>query len=108
VYLERTKGVVLKAGMFARVTLPVGRGQRGLLLPRDALVLGGQGRLVYAFDPDPAAPDRGKVRPVPVEVGAADGNLVEVRGDLRPGQQVVTEGNERLRPGQDVQLLKRK
>jgi multidrug efflux pump subunit AcrA (membrane-fusion protein) len=106
--LERTRGVVLKAGLFARVTLPVGQQARGLVLPRDALVLGGSSRTVYVFDPDPSDPDKGKVRPVPVEVGREDRGLVEVRGDLRPGQLVVIEGNERVRPGQDVAVLRRK
>jgi hypothetical protein len=28
-----------------------------------------------------------------------------VSGDLKPGDKVVTQGNERLRPGQEVKIL---
>jgi hypothetical protein len=38
-------------------------------------------------------------------MGAAHGSLVEVRGELKPGLMVVVRGNERLRPGQPVQIL---
>ncbi len=34
-------GPLLKAGMYARVTLPTGPTQNALLVPKDALVLGG-------------------------------------------------------------------
>jgi hypothetical protein len=37
-------------------------------------------------------------------LGIADGNLIQVRAQLEPGQLVVVQGNERLRPGQDVQI----
>ena len=47
------------------------------------------------------------VRPVPVKTGPAYGPLIEVEGDLKAGQQVVTRGNERLRPGQAVQVIKK-
>ena len=45
---------------------------------------------------------QGKVAPVPVQVGVADGGMIQVSGALKPGQLVVVQGNERLRPGQDV------
>jgi hypothetical protein len=34
--------------------------------------------------------------------GIASGSLIEVDGELRVGQTVVTLGNERLRPGDAV------
>jgi HlyD family secretion protein len=120
--------VALKPGMFARVTLPVGSKTKGLLAPKDALVLGGQSPVVYVVDPMPAsspsatsppggagpssgpsaspAPD-GMARQVPVELGAAMGDWIEVRGPLRAGDLVVTEGNERLFPGQPLILVHR-
>jgi hypothetical protein len=42
---------------------------------------------------------------VPVKTIAAHGSLVEVEGDLKPGLKVVVRGNERLRPGQPVQIV---
>jgi RND family efflux transporter MFP subunit len=100
--------VLIKAGMFARVTLPVGKKEPSLLVSKDALVLGGATRMVYVVDTDPQSPMKGKARPVPVELGVAEGNLIQVRGDLKPNQMVVTQGNERLRPGQDVEIATRK
>jgi RND family efflux transporter MFP subunit len=93
---------LLKAGMFARVTLPVGKKEPALLVSKDALVLGGPTPMVYVVDADAKNPKQGKVRPVPVELGIADGNLAQVKGGLQVGQQVVVQGNERLFPGQDV------
>jgi RND family efflux transporter MFP subunit len=88
----------IKAGMLGRVTLPTGVTHRALLVPKDALVLSGSGKMVYVVD-------RGKARPVPVELGPAHGFLVEILGDLKPGEQVVVRGNERLRPGQPLKIL---
>ncbi|WP_169980176.1 efflux RND transporter periplasmic adaptor subunit [Tautonia rosea] len=99
---------ILKAGMIARVTLPVGPEHPALLVPKDALVLGGPSPRVYVFEPlsggdDPAL---GTVQPVSVTLGVASGGLVEVTGPLEVGQRVVVQGNERLRPGQEVRILR--
>ncbi|TWT62395.1 efflux RND transporter periplasmic adaptor subunit [Rubinisphaera italica] len=92
---------LIKSGMQARVHLPTGNKQEALLLPKDALVLGGPQRIVYVVVPgqekEPAT-----VKPVPVIVGVANGDHIVVRGDLQEGDQVVIRGNERLRPGQQV------
>lgn len=92
---------VLRGGLLARAWLPVGKTGPATVVPKDALVLGGGQPLVYVVDPA-AEPGTGAVRPVPVALGAAVAGTVEVRGDLRPGQLVVTRGNERLRPGMQV------
>jgi multidrug efflux pump subunit AcrA (membrane-fusion protein) len=44
-------------------------------------------------------------RLVPVKTGPAHGALIEVEGDLKDGLKVVVRGNERLRPGQPVQIV---
>jgi HlyD family secretion protein len=99
----RTKdGHLLKGGMLARAILPVGKQEQALLISKDAIVLGGKAPMVYAVDVDAATPGTGSVRPVPVELGVADGSEIQIRGPLRPGELVVVEGNERLRPGQPV------
>jgi hypothetical protein len=93
--------------MFARVTLAVGRTEAALMVPKDALVLGGRAPVVFVVDLDPAAATKGKVRPVPVQLGMADGEDIEVKGPLTEGERVVTEGNERLFPGQEVEVVQR-
>jgi membrane fusion protein, multidrug efflux system len=42
------------------------------------------------------------VKPVPVQIGGADGNEVVIAGGLNPGQEVVVAGVHVLSPGQKV------
>lgn len=95
-------GHLLKGGMLARAVLPVGKQEQALLVSKDAIVLGGKVPMVYAVDADAATPGVGAVRAVPVELGVADGSEIQIRGPLKPGDLIVVEGNERLRPGQAV------
>jgi RND family efflux transporter MFP subunit len=95
-------GPLLKAGMYARVSLPTGPSQRALLVPKDALVLSGREHTVYVVEASPEDPSMGTVRPVVVDLGATSGELIQVIGPLNVDQRVVVRGNERLRPGQDV------
>ena len=97
-------GPLVKSGMYARVLLPTGNHQVALLVPKDALVLGGVQPTVYVVDVANAGAKQGKVRPVLVQLGISEGNLIQVSGGLKAGQLVVVQGNERLRPGQDVQI----
>ncbi|MDX2445982.1 MAG: efflux RND transporter periplasmic adaptor subunit [Desulfobacterales bacterium] len=88
----------IKSGMAATVTFSVGEKRTVMLLPKDAIVTSGNRRLVYT-----AA--GGKAVPVPIKVvGYYEGNAA-IQGALEPGQQVVVRGNERLRPGQAVQVI---
>ena len=96
------EGPLLKSGMYARAILPTGNRQLALLVPKDALVLGGQQTIVFVVDGTGPEKKQGQVRPVPVQLGAAAGRLMQVNGPLQAGQMVVVRGNERLRPGQDV------
>ncbi len=109
---------MIKAGMIARAVVPTGTKRKGLLIPKDALVLGGPSPMVFVVDAtvpdinDPidgkgsaiASTKTGKVRPVPVKMGSSDGRLIEVSGQIKVGEVVVVRGNERLRPGQDVAI----
>lgn len=101
-------GPVIRPGMFARVTLSVGEEREVLLAPKDALVLGGPSPMIWTVQKDPQAKQGAPghvVQPVPVELGTSQGGLIEVRGPLEAGQQVVTVGNERLMPGQSVIVI---
>jgi HlyD family secretion protein len=93
-------GPLIKAGMFARVTLPVGEPVEAPLVPKDAIVLGGQTPVIYVVEQQ-----GGKTiaKPVPVTLGITRGLWITVGGAaLKPGDLVVVEGNERLRPMQEV------
>jgi RND family efflux transporter MFP subunit len=93
---------LIKAGMVARVNLPIGARQVAKLVPKDALVIGGTQRVVYVIDPDKNDSTKGTARPVTVLTGVTSGSLMQVIGELEPQQLVVIEGNERLAPGQAV------
>ncbi|MBL8849371.1 MAG: efflux RND transporter periplasmic adaptor subunit [Planctomycetaceae bacterium] len=104
-------GPVLKAGMLAQVTLQTGATQQATLVPKDSLVLGGPAPMVFVVVADPQNAKQQIASPVLVEIGIANGNLIQVlpspaaKGMLvKPGDRVVVLGNERLRPGQPVEL----
>jgi len=89
----------IKSGMEATVTFTLSNTRRALLVPKDAVVTAGNNRLVFSVV-------QGKAVPVSVNIlGYYDGN-VAVEGDLKQGDLVVIRGNERLRPGQPVNILK--
>jgi len=114
------EGPLLKAGMLAQATLPVGKAHEGLVVPKDAVVLGGAEPIVFAVVPAkpdeksagaPAAAGKGAAdkpkivaMPLPVKLGMAEGGRIEVRGELKPGMKVVVQGNERLRPGAEIMI----
>jgi HlyD family secretion protein len=99
---------VIKGGMYARATLPAGNAMRGLVVPKDAIVLGaGPSPIVFVVTNSPTAKTTGTiVRAVPVTLGSAFSGLFEIRGDLQPGELVVVKGNERLQPNAEVQVVK--
>lgn len=91
----------LLPGMLTHVAIPLGTPASALLAPKDALRLGGSTPILVRVTD-------GKAEFVPVTTGRSDGERIEVRsvGDatLSEGDQVVVRGNERLRPGQPVQV----
>ena len=103
---EQEDGHLLRSGMLARVVLAVGPPQTALLVPKDALVLGGPTPRVFVVQTRGAsAGQEATVQPVDVQLGVSTGNLVQLKGQVREGQLVVVQGNERLRDGQAVRLL---
>lgn len=99
------EGHRIKPGMLARVALPLGQKKKMLLVHKDALVLGGRTKSVYVAATDPKT-KMTSARPVAVQTGASFDSLIEVRGQLKAGDLVVVEGNERLRPGQPIRIEK--
>ncbi len=87
----------LVSGMVARVSIFVGARTPVTLVPKDALVDAAGGKLVYVVVD-------GAARPVPVKISFAVDGMVAVDGALEPGSMVVVRGNERLRPGQPVEV----
>lgn len=96
-------GPTLKPGMFVRVWIDVGTPERALLVPKDALVLGGPAPVVFVVTPG-ADGEPSTARPVPVRTGDAVGTLICIEAEIAEGELVVTRGNERLRPGQPIMV----
>lgn len=99
-------GPLFKSGMFARVALPVGKANAATLVPKDAIVLGGANPRVFVVEPDPKNEQQLIVQPRVVELGVSEGGLIAVKGDLRQGDKVVVEGNERLLPMSPVRIAR--
>ena len=96
---------LLRAGMLAELQLAVGDERPGVYVPKDALVFGGELPVVYVVVQAPTDEGPPTVRPAQVLLGSADGATIEVRGGVSVGDLVVVTGNERLRPGQPVQVV---
>lgn len=105
-----------KSGMLSHVSMRLGEKQDAIVVPKDALVLGGStvdGQPSYTvFVADAAPGGQGYVaRAVPVAIGMFEGDVVEVvtrvAGDIAPGNLVVTIGNERLRNGAPIRFVRK-
>jgi len=93
---------LLKPGMYTRVSLRSGTEREGLVIPVAAL-LDGQRPSVMIVEGTPALAQRRMI-----EIGATEGDLVEVTQGLVAGDQVVTLGNRLVTPGQAVVVIGRK
>jgi membrane fusion protein, multidrug efflux system len=87
---------ILRPGLFARVTAPVRDIPGAVVVPQKALVELQGGFLVSVVEDD------GSVRTLPVKTGPPDGDMVAVEGGVQPGDKVVVEGVEKIRPGMKV------
>ncbi len=90
-------GGKVAAGMLAQVAFSGGDAYRATIVPKDAVVSQNPHKVIYVIKDD------GTVDPIRVRTAAGVGSWIEVSGNVRPGQRVVTRGNERLMPGQAVQ-----
>ena len=94
----------IRPGLTAEVTLRLGGddGPQQFLIPLGALAArpGGDGTIVYRYDPDSST-----VRQVPVEYADVRGGDVVVKSGLAPGDIIVVAGVTFLRDGQAVRLM---
>ena len=85
-------------GSPVRVALPSNSPQQVVAIPRDALILRSDSIYVFRID------DEGKAERVEVEPGVGHASLIEVKGQIGPGDRIVVRGGERLREGQSVEI----
>ena len=96
----------LRAGMYVTVQVVVGAGDAVVALPTSAINYAPYGNSVFILE-DMKGPDgktyRG-VRQQFVKLGRSQGDQVAVIDGVQPGQEVVTSGVFKLRPGAAVQV----
>jgi RND family efflux transporter MFP subunit len=93
------EGNTFPVGQTLRVSIPTADTRQVLTVPRDALVLRPEGQSVFVVD------GNNQARQVNVTVGVGQGEDVEVLGEVAAGDRVVIRGNERLQPGQAVNIM---
>ena len=96
VHLSDLSGQLIP-GEAITLLVPVTEPKTTTAVHRDALVYRRQGASVFVIKDNIA-------HKVDVETGLAQGNHIEVKGDVKPGDTVVIRGNERLRDQQSVQI----
>lgn len=92
-------GDLLQPGMFGRIRIDYDQRANALVIPRNALLDDENDPAVYVVRAN------NKAARVAVKLGYFDGEWVEVRGGLAPGDRVVTAGKVALREGTDVQVI---
>jgi membrane fusion protein (multidrug efflux system) len=90
---------LLLPGMYVRVKLEQAQVGNAILLPQQAVTRSGQGDSVMVVDKE------GKVAPRPVKVGNEQNGSWVILGGLNPGEQVIVEGFQKIRPGAPVKAV---
>lgn len=87
---------MLLPGMYVRVRLEQAKASNAMLLPQQAVTRSPQGDSVMVVAAD------GKVSPRPVKVGGSQNGQWVVLEGLQPGEQVMVDGFQKLRPNAPV------
>lgn len=85
-------GLELRSGVVARARVRKAIHSDVLAIPRDALVRTPEGERVFVVE-------EGRAQPREVELGAAQGLMVQVLRGLAPGDELVVRGQRQLRSG---------
>ena len=83
---------------FVNVRMKLDTLHDSVIVPAPAVQRGSQGMFVYVVQPDQTVALR------TVKLGPADGPRQSIAEGLKPGELVVTDGTDRLRPGSQVEV----
>jgi RND family efflux transporter MFP subunit len=83
----------LLPGFFARVRVPIGRPHRALLVSDRALDTDQGQKIVYVVN------DKNEVVSRPVRLGALHDGLREITDGVKPGERLIVNGLQQVRPG---------
>ena len=88
----------LYPGQFVNVVLTLGTQESAVVVPSQAVQIGQDSSFVYVVKPDMTAEVR------KVKAGTSIDNMTVIEDGLKPGEQVVTDGQLRLVPGARVSI----
>jgi RND family efflux transporter MFP subunit len=89
----------LSPGMYPSVKWPVRRSRPSLMVPKTSVVTTTERTFVIRDK-------NGRAEWVNVVKGASDGDLVEVSGDLKPGEMVIRRATDEIREGNPIPAKK--
>src|SRR5690606_37126691 len=89
----------LTPGMFGHMLLQASTEYSGVLLPDSAIATRGADRIVYVVDAE------GVVSARSIELGGLHEGLRVIRSGVEAGDRVVVDGQLRVRPGQNVDVV---
>jgi multidrug efflux pump subunit AcrA (membrane-fusion protein) len=89
----------LKAGMFAKVSLPAEKKDNILTVPNEAIKMENNVNYLYAAD-------NGKVKKISVNVGICNDKITEITGNVKQGTDVIVEGQNLLSSGDKINAVK--
>ena len=87
----------LYPGLFVNVVLTLGLQREAVVVPSQAVQIGQDNSYVYVVKPDMTAEVRN------VKTGTSFNNMTVIEEGIKPGEQVVTDGQLKLVPGVTVQ-----
>ncbi|MCA9012817.1 MAG: efflux RND transporter periplasmic adaptor subunit [Planctomycetaceae bacterium] len=94
----RNPSGILSPGLFARIQVPFTAEYQATLIPTTAIGMDQQGRYVMVVG------DGNKVARRSITPGELKGNMTVIRKGLQPGENVVTSGLQKIRPGSEVRI----
>jgi multidrug efflux system membrane fusion protein len=94
------KNQALFPNQFVNIHLVLENRPNAVVVPSAAIQSGLQGSFVWAIDTDAKGVATSRIQPV--RTALAEGQLTILDSGLQPGQNVVVDGADRLRPGQIV------
>src|SRR5262249_8456658 len=93
----RNKEQVLAPGFFGRVRVHIGRPHEALLVSERALDTDQGQKILYVVN------DQNEVVSRPVRLGSLHNGLREITDGLKPGERVIVNGLQQVRPGITVE-----
>lgn len=87
-------------GLFVNVLLTVMQQPNAIVVPSQAVQTGQNGQFVFVVKPDMTVEIR------PVVMSRAVGNEIALASGVKPGETLVTDGQSRLVPGAQIQIVK--